>query len=124
MKVQLVATCMFGLERFLGEEIEALGCKKTETIDGRVYFEGELRDIARANINLRCAERVLLCVGRFEARTFTELFDGTKALPWENYIGRTDAFPVKGHSVKSTLFSVSDCQSIVKKATVNRLSEK
>lgn len=124
MKVQLVATCMFGLERFLGEEIEALGCKKTETIDGRVYFEGDVRDIARANINLRCAERVLLCVGRFEARTFTELFDGTKALPWENYIGKTDAFPVKGHSVKSTLFSVSDCQSIVKKATVNRLSEK
>ena len=124
MKIQMVATCMFGLERYLGEEIDALGCKRTETIDGRVYFEGEPADLARANINLRCAERVLLCIGRFEARTFTELFEGTKALPWENYIGKKDAFPVKGHSVKSTLFSVSDCQSIVKKAVVDRLSSK
>ena len=124
MKLQMVATCMFGLERFLGEEIDALGCKRTETIDGRVYFEGDAADLARANVNLRCAERVLLVVGRFEARTFTELFEGTKALPWENYIGRKDAFPVKGHSVKSTLFSVSDCQSIVKKAAVDRLSSK
>ena len=124
MKLQMVATCMFGLERFLGEEIDALGCKRTETIDGRVYFEGDAADLARANVNLRCAERVLLVVGRFEARTFTELFEGTKALPWENYIGRKDAFPVKGHSVKSTLFSVSDCQSIVKKAVVDRLSSK
>ena len=115
---------MFGLERFLGEEIDALGCKRTETIDGRVYFEGEPADLARANINLRCAERVLLVVGRFEARTFTELFEGTKALNWEDYIGKKDAFPVKGHSVKSTLFSVSDCQSIVKKAVVDRLSSK
>ena len=124
MKLHMVATCMFGLERFLGEEIDALGCKRTETIDGRVYFEGDAADLARANVNLRCAERVLLCIGRFEARTFTELFEGTKALPWENYIGRKDAFPVKGHSVKSTLFSVSDCQSIVKKAVVDRLSSK
>ena len=122
MKIQLVATCMFGLERFLGEEIEALGCRRLETIDGRIVFEGELADVARANINLRCAERVLVKIGSFEARTFTELFDGTKALPWEDYIGSEDAFPVKGHSVKSTLFSVSDCQSIVKKAVVDRLS--
>ena len=122
MKIQLVATCMFGLERFLGEEIEALGCRRLETIDGRIVFEGELADVARANINLRCAERVLVKIGSFEARTFTELFDGTKALPWEDYIGSEDAFPVKGHSVKSTLFSVSDCQSIVKKAIVDRLS--
>ncbi len=122
--MQFVATCMFGLERFLGEEIEALGCKKLETIDGRVTFEGNAETAARANIYLRCAERVLLKVGSFEARTFTELFDGTKALPWENYIGKTDAFPVRGHSVKSTLFSVSDCQSITKKAIVDRLSSK
>lgn len=122
--MQFVATCMFGLERFLGEEIEALGCKKFETIDGRVTFEGNAETAARANIYLRCAERVLLKVGSFEARTFTELFDGTKALPWENYIGKTDAFPVRGHSVKSTLFSVSDCQSITKKAIVDRLSSK
>ena len=124
MKVQLVATCMFGLERFLGEEIDALGCRRLETIDGRVTFEGDAADAARANVNLRCAERVLLKVGSFEARTFTELFDATKSLPWEDYIGRNDAFPVRGHSVKSTLFSVSDCQSIMKKAIVDRLSSK
>ena len=113
MKIQMVATCMFGLERFLGEEIDALGLKRIETIDGRITFEGEPRDVARANVFLRTAERVLLKVGSFEARTFTELFDGTKALPWENYIGKNDAFPVTGHSVKSTLFSISDCQSII-----------
>ena len=124
MKIQMVATCMFGLERFLGEEIDALGLKRIETIDGRITFEGEPRDVARANVFLRTAERVLLKVGSFEARTFTELFDGTKALPWENYIGKNDAFPVTGHSVKSTLFSISDCQSIIKKAVVDRLSSK
>ncbi|MBO4213286.1 MAG: class I SAM-dependent RNA methyltransferase [Clostridia bacterium] len=124
MKIQMVATCMFGLERFLGEEIDALGLKRIETIDGRITFEGEPQDVARANVFLRTAERVLLKVGSFEARTFTELFDGTKALPWENYIGKNDAFPVTGHSVKSTLFSISDCQSIIKKAVVDRLSSK
>lgn len=123
-KVELVATCMFGLEKYLGDEIDRLGCKRLETIDGRILFEGNAADTARANVNLRCAERVLLKIGSFTARTFTELFDGTKSLPWENYIGSSDAFPVKGHSVKSTLFSVSDCQSIVKKAVVDRLSSK
>ena len=122
--MQFVAPCMFGLERFVGEEIDALGLKRTETIDGRVMFEGDPSDVARANINLRCAERVLICVGTFEARTFTELFDGVKSLPWENYIGKNDAFPVKGHAIKSTLYSVPDCQSIVKKAVVERLSSK
>ena len=122
--MQLVATCMFGLERFLGDEIDALGCKRIETIDGRVVFEATEKDIAKTNINLRCAERILISVGSFEARTFTELFDGVKSLPWENYIGKNDAFPVKGHSIKSTLFSVPDCQSIIKKAVVERLSSK
>lgn len=115
---------MFGLERFLGEEIDALNLKRIETIDGRITFEGDAVDIARANINLRTAERVLLKVGSFKAVTFTELFDKTKALPWENYIGKNDAFPICGHSVKSTLFSISDCQSIMKKAVVDRLSSK
>ena len=122
--MQLVATCMFGLERFLGDEIDALGCKRIETIDGRIVFEATEKDIARANINLRCAERILISIGSFEARTFTELFDGVRALPWENYIGKNDAFPVKGHSIKSMLFSIPDCQSIIKKAVVDRLSSK
>ena len=124
MKLQLVATCLFGLEKFLGEEIDALGCKRIETIDGRVTFEGNLLDVARANINLRLAEHVFIKLGEFNAYSFTDLFEGTKALPWENFISKYDEFPVKGHAIKSKLYSVPDCQSIVKKAIVARLSEK
>ncbi len=123
MKLTLVATCMFGLEKLLGEEIDALGLKRLETMDGRVTFEGEERDIPRANIALRCAERVFIRLGYFPATSFAELFDGTRALPWEAWIGRSDAFPVKGHAIKSALTSVPDCQSIVKKAVVERLHD-
>ncbi len=119
----LVATCLFGLERQLGEEIDALGCKRLETMDGRVTFEGTEADIARANVRLRLAERVFIRVGQFEARSFTELFDGVRALPFEDFIGPDDAFPVKGHAIRSQLFSVPDCQSIVKKAVVERLGD-
>lgn len=122
MKLQLVATCLFGLEKLLGEELDALGLRRLETMDGRVIFEGELADIPRANIHLRCAERVMIRVGAFHAASFDELFEGTKKLPWEDWIGKFDAFPVKGHCIKSKLFSVPDCQSIVKKAIVDRLS--
>jgi len=122
MKLELVATCLFGLEKLLGEELDALGVKRIETIDGRIRFEGDERDIVRANLHLRCAEHVFVCLGRFPAYSFAELFDGVKALPWEDWIGRDDAFPVKGHSIKSKLFSVPDCQSIIKKAIVDRLS--
>lgn len=124
MKLQLVATCLFGLEKFLGEEIDALGCRRLETIDGRVTFEGEIEDIARANIHLRLAEHVFIKVGDFSAYSFDDLFEGVKALPWENFISKYDAFPVKGHAIKSKLYSVPDCQSIVKRAVVARLSEK
>ena len=116
------ATCLFGLERQLGEEIDALGLHRVETIDGRVFFEGELSDIPRANINLRLAERVFIVMSRFHAESFSELFDGTYAIHWEDFIGKTDEFPVTGHSIKSKLTSIPDCQSIVKKAIVNRLS--
>lgn len=122
--MRLVATCMFGMEKLLGEEIDRLGLQRTETIDGRVYFEGEEKDIPRANIHLRCAERVLICLGSFPADTYMALFDGTAALPWEEWIGRADAFPVKGHAIKSKLFSVPDCQRIIKKAVVRRLESK
>ena len=118
----LAATCLFGLERQLGEEIDALGLKRVETIDGRVLFEGEEKDISRVNINLRCAERVFIVLDRFHAESFTELFDGTNAIRWEDWIGRLDQFPVSGHSIKSKLTSIPDCQSIVKKAIVDRLS--
>lgn len=116
-----VATCLFGLERLVGEEIDALGYKRLETIDGRVCFEGDITAIARCNIWLRCAERVYIVAGEFTAESFTELFDGTKAIPWEKFIGEKDAFPNSGHSVKSQLTSIPDCQSIVKKAMVERL---
>ena len=124
MKLTLVATCMFGLEKILGEEIDALGLKRLDTMDGRVTFEGTEADIPRANIHLRCAERVFVHMGAFPARSFAELFDGTKSIPWEDWISRADAFPVKGHSIKSGLTSLPDCQSIVKKAVVERLKEK
>ena len=122
MKLELVATCLFGLEHLLGEEISALGYERTETIDGRVTFIGDERAIYRANLHLRYAERVFIKLGAFKAESFEELFEGTKSLAWENFIGVTDAFPVKGHSIKSSLFSLPDCQSIVKKAIVQRLS--
>ncbi|MBQ9416325.1 MAG: class I SAM-dependent RNA methyltransferase [Clostridia bacterium] len=123
MNYSYVATCLFGLESSLGAELDALGLKRTFTMDGRVYFEGDESACARANIGLRCAERVYLHLGSFRATTFTELFDGVMALPWESFIGSADAFPVKGHSIRSRLFSVPDCQKIIKKAVVKRLSE-
>lgn len=123
MKLTLVATCLFGLEKALGEEIDALGLTRLHTMDGRVTFEGEECDVPRANIGLRLAERVYVKLGQFPARSFTELFDGATALPWEEWIGRIDAFPVKGHSIRSQLTSVPDCQSIVKKAVVERLKK-
>lgn len=122
--MKLVATCLFGLEKLLGSEIDALGLRRIETMDGRVIFEGEPRDIPRTNIALRCAERVYILLGSFPARSFAELFDGTRALPFEDWIGKDDLFPVKGHAIKSKLYSLPDCQSIVKKAVVERLSER
>ena len=122
MKLQLVATCLFGLEHLLGEEIDALGYERISTIDGRVTFLGDEQAVALSNVFLRYAERVLIKVGSFEARSFTELFDGTYALPWEDFIGKLDAFPVKGHSIKSDLHSIPDCQAIIKKAVVKKLS--
>lgn len=121
--VKLVAPCLFGLEKAVGEEIDALGYRRRETIDGRVYFEGPPSAIVRSNLWLRCAERVLIETASFEARTFTELFDGVKKIPWERFIGEKDAFPVKGHSIKSDLYSLPDCQKIIKKAIVERLKE-
>ena len=120
-KIQLVATCLFGLESLLGEEIDALGYRRIDTMDGRVTFEGDLGAVARANVNLRFAERVFIKLGDFRAESFDDLFEGTKALPWHEWIGKSDVFPVRGHSIKSTLFSVPDCQKIIKKA-ISRLT--
>ena len=123
MKLQLVATCLFGLEHMLGEEIDRLGYERISTINGRVTFLGDEEAIALSNIFLRYAERVFIKVGGFRAESFEELFEGTRKLPWSSFIGKNDAFPVKGHSIHSKLFSIPDCQSIVKKAIVKSLSE-
>lgn len=114
--------CHFGLEAVLKREITDLGYDVSKVEDGRVYFVGDAEAIVRANINLRTAERVLINVGTFRAETFEELFQGTKAIPWEEYIP-SDArfFVTKAASVKSKLFSPSDIQSIMKKAMVERL---
>ncbi len=120
--IRLVATCLFGLEKVLGEEIDALGYHRLSTIDGRVTFEAPERAVTVCNLRLRYAERVMILLAQFPAKSFEDLFQGTKAIPWEDWIGREGAFPVKGHAVKSTLFSVPDCQRIVKKAVADRLS--
>ena len=117
------ATCLFGLEALLGAEIDSLGYKRIETIDGRVTFEGNDAACSRCSVNLRFAERLYLNLSTFSAVTFTELFDRTAAIPFEEIIGRNDAFPVKGHSIKSALFSVPDIQRIVKKAAAARLGK-
>ena len=120
--MELVATSLFGLEKFVAEDIDALGCRRLQTIDGRVLFEGDASAVARANVSFRYAERVLIRLGVFRADSFDALFEGTKALPWESFIGRDGAFPVKGHTVKSGLASVPDCQRIVKTAVADRLA--
>ena len=122
--MQLVATCLFGLEGLLGEEIDSLGYKRLETIDGRITFDAPEDAIAVCNIRLRTAERVLIKLGSFKAYSFNDLFEGTKALNWFDYIGREDMFPVKGHSIRSKLYSIPDCQKIIKKAVVTSLSQK
>ncbi len=121
MKIEYTATCLFGLEGLLGEEIDGLGYTRTQTMDGRISFLGDAKACAVANIQLRFAERVYVKLGTFSAPTFDSLFEGTKALPWEDWIGSEDQFPVTGHAIKSALFSVPDCQKIIKKAISVRL---
>ena len=119
---ELVVPCHFGLEAVLKREIYDLGYEISRVEDGRVSFQGDAEAVCRANIFLRTAERVLIEVGRFRATTFEELFQGIKALPWENYIPENGKFWVKkASSIKSKLFSPSDIQSIAKKAMVERL---
>ena len=119
---ELVVPCHFGMEAVTKREIYDLGYEITRVEDGRITFEGDAEAICRANVFLRTAERVMLLVGRFKATTFEELFQGIKALPWEEYIPQDGKFWVKkASSIKSKLFSPSDIQSIAKKAMVERL---
>lgn len=118
----LMASAAAGLESLVGKELERLGYDpKVENY--RVRFDGTARDILNANIWLRTADRVKIIVGEFDATTFDDLFEGVKALPWEDYLNYDSEFPVAGRSKKSELFSVPDVQAITKKAIVNRLQE-
>ena len=123
MQLELCAPCLFGLEGLLGNELRHMDVENVRGENGRVYFTGDESALCRANIRSRFAERILLVMGRFEAKTFDALFEGTKALPWENFIPSNAAFPVKGWSLESALHSVPDCQKIVKKAVVERLKK-
>ena len=120
-KFNLIAPCIFGVEGILADELRRIGAEDVNAENGRVLFSGDASMIACANINSRFAERIMLNLGSFNATTFTELFDGVKAIPLENYISIKDAFPVKGWSLNSQLHSIPDCQSIIKKACVERL---
>ncbi len=123
-RLEIIVPCHFGLEAVLKKEIYDLGYEILKVEDGRVTFEGDAEAVCRANIFLRTAERVLVKAGEFTAETFDELFEGIKAIPWEDYIPKDGRFWVtKASSIKSKLFSPSDIQSIVKKAMVERLKQ-
>ena len=123
MDIRFCVPCLLGLEGLIADELREMDAADVRAENGRVLFSGDEHILARANIRSRFAERIQILVGSFEAHTFEELFQGVKALPWEQWIGKTDRFPVKGYSLNSDLFSVSDCQSIIKKAVVERLKE-
>ena len=113
--------CLLGLEKLVSDEVKRLGLQEVQAENGRILCRGTLADAARLNLNLRCGARVLLVLGRFPARSFEELFQGTRAIAWEDYLPENAAFPVKGYSISSQLHSVPACQSIIKKAMVERM---
>ena len=118
----LIATCAAGVEALVGNELRDLGYE-VQVENGRVRFEGTAKDISKTNLWLRVADRVKIVVGEFEATTFDDLFEKTKALPWDDYIPMDGAFPISGKSVKSTLYSVPDVQRIVNKAVAEKIKE-
>ncbi len=123
-QIELIATAAFGLEAIVAHELRQLGYQELQVENGRVTFSADIAAIARCNLWLRTADRLLLKVGEFEARSFEQLFEETKALNWNDWIPENAKFPVEGKSIKSKLFSVPDCQAIVKKAIVEKMKEK
>lgn len=123
-KIHLIATSAFGIEAVVGRELYKLGYQDQYVENGKVTFSGDESAICRTNLWLRTADRVLIKVGEFKALTFEELFENTKALPWHEWIPENAEFPVEGKSIDSKLFSVPDCQAIVKKAVVEKMKEK
>ena len=118
------APCIFGLEGICANEFRFLGLENVRAENGRVLFDGDFSAMARANINARYAERIQILLAEFRAATFNELFERVKSIRWADYIGMSDAFPVKGRCLNSKLMSVPDCQKIIKKAIVQSLSER
>lgn len=123
MNYKMVIPCLLGLEGPVSEELKIMGAVNVSAQNGRVFFEGDESMIARANLNCRYGERVLIVLGMFNAMSFEELFQGVKSLDWQNFIGMRDTFPVKGYSIDSALHSVPDCQKIIKKAVVESLKQ-
>ncbi len=123
-KIELIATTTFGLEAVVAQEVKDLGYEEISVENGKVTFTANESAICRANLWLRTADRVRLKIGEFEAVTFDQLFEKTKSLPWSDLIPGDAAFPVDGKSVQSTLFSISDCQAIVKKAVVESMKKR
>ena len=121
---ELIATSSFGLEAIVKRELNDLGLEVTKTDNGHIYFNGDAIDIARANINLRCADRILINLKSFKAESFEELFDGIYELPWNDILDEDSNFIVEGRSHKSKLFSISDCQRITEKAIIKKLQMK
>ncbi len=123
-KLELIATATFGLEAIVAQEVKDLGYSQMTVENGKVTFTADEKAICRANLWLRTADRIRLKVGEFNAVTFDELFEKTKALPWPDLLPADAAFPVDGKSIQSTLFSISDCQAIVKKAVVESMKKR
>ncbi len=123
-KFEIIIPCIFGLESLVARELKWLGYETSCVEDGRVTFIGDFEAVCRANLWIRCGERVLIKVGEFTATSFDELFEQTKALDWSAWLGKSAAFPVKGFCLKSTLASMRDCQAIIKKAVASCLSAK
>ena len=122
--MQLIAPTLFGLEGLAGDELRRMGMENVRVEDRRVFFTGDERALAKANICLRTGERVMIVVAQFTAKSFDELFQGVYHANLEDYIPKDGQFPVKGHCLNSQLMSVSDCQAIIKKAASKRLGEK
>ena len=123
-EIQLIATATFGLEAIVAREVKELGYDQVVVENARVNFTAGPEAICRSNLWLRSADRVLVKIGSFQARTFEELFEQTKALPWADWLPENASFPVEGKSINSKLFSVPDCQAIVKKAVVESMKQR
>ncbi len=124
MTYNCVATCLMGIESMVKNELKFLGALDVKAENARVLFKADEKILVRSLLCCRFAERILLLIGTFKASKFEDLFEATKSLPWENYITKSDAFPIRGNSLNSKLESIKSCQSIIKKAVAERLGEK